>query len=230
MISYARFLILLFFVINISNAQESAIYTSHLKDYQKAISLYNNNQFKAAQSQFELISNDTKDMLVKSECAYYIANCAVRLNQRNADDLVESFVETYPTSTKRNMAFMDVGNYYFENSQYSYAKKWFDKVDQVSIDRNETDKFYFRYGYSLYRTGDERQSNKYLRRVADSETYGSQAKYYLGFMAYEGDDYDSATDYFEQVSNDPKYQEKLAYYQADLNFKLGKFEEAIVLA
>lgn len=227
-----NFSIFLALLISLSaiDAQESAIYTSHLKDYQKAITLYNNNQYKAAQSLFQSIGDGSSDRQVKSECAYYVANCAVRLNQRNADDLIEGFVETYPTSTKRNMAFMDVANYYFQNSQYAYAKKWFDKVDELSIDRGEVDKFYFEYGYSLYKTGDERQANKYLKRVSDSKVYGSQAKYYLGYMAYEGDDYESASDYFDQVSGDRKYQQKLAYYQADLNFKLGKFQEAIDLA
>ena len=49
-------------------------------------------------------------------------------------------------------------------------------------------------------------------------------------MAYEGDDYDKANEYFEQVSDQERYKEKLSYYQADLNFKLGKFEKAIELA
>ena len=49
-------------------------------------------------------------------------------------------------------------------------------------------------------------------------------------MAYEGDDYDAANEYFDQVKDQEKYKEKLNYYQADLNFKLGKFEKAIALA
>jgi len=67
-------------------------------------------------------------------------------------------------------------------------------------------------------------------RVENSSEYGSQAKYYIGFMAYENDDYDKANEYFKQVEDKDKYKEKLSYYQADLNFKLGKFEEAIKLA
>src|SRR5690606_21601641 len=70
----------------------------------------------------------------------------------------------------------------------------------------------------------------YLSRVENSQKYGSQAKYYIGFMAYESDDYNQANQYFDQVSDNEKYKEKLSYYQADLNFKLGKFEEAIKLA
>jgi TolA-binding protein len=211
-------------------AQKSAIYTSDLQGYQNALMLYNNKQYKAAQSLFEDIKYDTDDVSIKSDCAYYIANCAVRLNQNNADDLITEFVEDYPTSTKRNTAFLDVADYYFNNSKFAYARKWYDKVDELSISRSEKDKFNFNYGYSLYSTKSEEKATKYLNRVLNSKEYGSQAKYYIGYMAYEGDDYEKANKYFDQVSDNKKYKEKLSYYQADLNFKLGKFEKAIELA
>ncbi|GGI57033.1 tetratricopeptide repeat protein [Winogradskyella haliclonae] len=211
-------------------AQKSAIYTSEFKEYQKALTLYNNQQYKAAQSLFDDIKYETEDEVLKSDCSYYIANCAVRLNQKNADDLIEDFVEEYPTSTKRNTAFLDVADYYFENSDYAYARKWYQKVDEMSIARAEQDRYNFNYGYSLYATKNKNGAEKYLNRVKENGEYGSQAKYYLGYMAYEGDDYDAANEYFEAVSDNEKYKEKLNYYQADLNFKLGKFEKAIELA
>lgn len=211
-------------------AQKSAVYTSDLKDYQKALTLYNNKQYKAAQSLFDDIKYNTNDAVLKSDCSYYIANCAVRLNQNNADDLIEEFVEEYPTSTKRNTAFLDVADYYFENSKYAYSRKWYQKVEESSISRSERDRFNFNYGYSLYATKSKTQATKYLNRVVNSKEYGSQAKYYIGYMAYEGDDYDTANEYFDQVSDNEKYKEKLSYYQADLNFKLGKFDKAIELA
>ncbi|RKE98102.1 tetratricopeptide repeat protein [Ichthyenterobacterium magnum] len=220
------FLLLSFY----TQAQKSATYTNALVDYQKALTLYNNKQYQAAQSLFDTIKDEADDETLESDCAYYIANCAVRLNQQNADDLIQDFVETYPTSTKRNTAFLDVADYYFENSKYAYARKWYDKVDEESIARSERDRFNFNYGYALYSTGNETGAQKYLNRVVNSKEYGSQAKYYIGFMAYEGDDYDKANAYFDQVSDEEKYKEKLSYYQADLNFKLGNFEKAITLA
>ena len=220
------FLLLSFY----TQAQKSATYTNALVDYQKALTLYNNKQYQAAQSLFDTIKDEADDETLESDCAYYIANCAVRLNQQNADDLIQDFVETYPTSTKRNTAFLDVADYYFENSKYAYARKWYDKVDEESIARSERDRFNFNYGYALYSTGNETGAQKYLNRVMNSKEYGSQAKYYIGFMAYEGDDYDKANEYFDQVSDEEKYKEKLSYYQADLNFKLGNFEKAITLA
>ena len=212
------------------SAQQSATYTSPLVDFQKALTLYNNQQYQAAQSLFDDIKRETEDVQIESDCAYYIANCAVRLNQPNADDMVEDFVENYPTSTKRNTAFLDVADYYFTNGKYPYARKWYEKVDEGNIGRSERDRFSFNYGYSLYSTDDKEEAQRYLNRVVNSKQYGSQAKYYIGFMAYEGDDYETANDYFEQVSDQEKYKEKLSYYQADLNFKLGNFEKAIALA
>ncbi len=154
----------------------------------------------------------------------------MRLNQQNADKLIEDFVKEYPTSTKRNTAFVDVADYYFENGKYAYARKWYDKVDENALGRTEKEKFYFNNGYSAFSSKQYKDAKKYLSRVENSKEYGSQAKYYIGFMAYEGDDYDRANEYFEQVSDQEKYKEKLSYYQADLNFKLGNFEKAIELA
>ena len=229
LLKHKIFGVLLLFSIILS-AQETSIYTSEFKDYQKALTLYNNQQYKAAQSLFYDIKYETEDKTLKSDCSYYIANCAVRLNQKNADDLIEDFVEEYPTSTKRNTAFLDVADYYFENDAFSYSRKWYEKVDEMSISTPEQDKFNFNYGYSLYITNNKNGADKYLNRVKEDGEYASQAKYYLGYMAYEGDDYDAANEYFEAVTNNKKYKAKLSYYQADLNFKLGKFDKAIALA
>lgn len=211
-------------------AQQSTVYTSDLVDYQKALALYNNQQYLAAQAAFGQIQKVANEDNIKSDCAYYIANSAVRLNQQNADKLVERFVEDYPTSTKRNTAFVDVADYYFENGKYAYAQKWYKKVDASALAKGEREKFNFNNGYTAFTTKNYKQAKKYLNRVETSQKYGAQAKYYIGFMAYEGDDYDKANAYFDQVSDKEKYKEKLSYYQADLNFKLGKFEKAIELA
>ena len=211
-------------------AQQSAVYTHALADYQKALSLYNNQQYLAAQSMFEQVKKSAENEAMQSDCAYYIANCAVRLNQQNADQLVENFVAEYPTSTKRNTAYVDVADYYFENGKYAYARKWYEKVDENGLGRTEREKFNFNNGYAAFSVKEYTEAKKYLSRVENSQTYGSQAKYYIGFMAYEGDDYEEANEYFDQVSDQEKYKEKLSYYQADLNFKLGNFQKAIDLA
>ena len=214
----------------ILSAQETEIYTHSNKDYQDALSLYNNKQYQAAQAIFEKVKSTTKDYETEANSAYYAANAAIRLNQRGADKMMEDFVERYPTSTKRNSAFLDVADYYFETGKYPYALKWYKKVDESSMSYGDRDRFNFNNGYALYASKKPKDAERYLSKVTTSQKYGSQAKYYLGYIAYEQDDYTEASARFDQITDPELLNEKLSYYQADLNFKLGKFDEAIAMA
>ncbi|WP_396167725.1 tetratricopeptide repeat protein [Flavobacterium sp.] len=225
-----RFLLLYFFIgISILSAQKSAIYTYESKDFDKALSLYNQQQYASAQLIFEKLKSATANEELKSDCSYYIANCAIRTDQPNADLLMERFVSDYPTSRKQNQAYIEVAQYYFKQGSYPQALEWFEKVDETSLSYKEQDQYNFQKGYSFFSSKNKKEATKYLNKVANSQEYGSQAKYYLGFMAYEGDDYKQATKYFDEVSGEEKYKEKLSYYQADMNFKLGNFQKAIDL-
>ncbi|MDR6301200.1 tetratricopeptide repeat protein [Mesonia maritima] len=231
MVQKISFALLFLVVFNFSGfAQESAQYTNDLVEYNRAVKLYNNQQYKAAQKLFKEVKNSEDAKTVESDCAYYIANCAVRLNQPNADELMQEFVQNYPTSTRRNSAYINVANYYFENGDYAYAKKWYAEVDQNSLSKAELQEFYFNNGYAAFKNGQKEEAKKYFNRVRDSQEYGSQAKYYLGFIAYEGDEYDEANQMFEEVKTDGRNNKNLSYFQSDMNFKLGKFEKAIELA
>jgi tetratricopeptide (TPR) repeat protein len=210
-------------------AQQSAIYTHELKDFEKAVMLYNDKQYQAAQILFEKTKNTSQDMEVQADCAYYIANTAIRLNQMNADALMEDFVADYPTSPKQNQAFIEVAGYYFDQGKYAQALKWYDRVEESSMGQADRERYNFQKGYSYFNANDKKQAEKYLNKVVNSKTYGSQAKYYLGFLAYESDNYKTANQYFEQVEDQDKYKEKMSYFQADMNFKLGNFQKAIDL-
>ena len=211
-------------------AQQTAVYTNAMVDYQKALELYDAKQYLTAQALFDDVGKQSKNEEIKANCAYYIANCAVRLNQRNADELMEQFVHDYPTSTKRNSAYIDVADYYFENGKYPYALKWYEKVNQNGLSNNEKERFYFNNGYALFKAKDKKGAKNYFKKVENSQKYGSQAKYYLGFIEYQSDNYEEANDLFSQVQEEDKFKERLAYFQADMNYKLGNFEKAIDLA
>ncbi|MGL5111402.1 MAG: tetratricopeptide repeat protein [Flavobacterium sp.] len=217
------------FTFSMVSAQKSGVYTHDLKDFNKAILLYNDQQYAAAKVIFEQTAKSTSQEEVQADCAYYVANCAIRTQQSNADQLVEHFVTQYPTSTKRNQAYLEVAHFYFEKNNFPKALFWFDKVDGSGLTKKELDQFNFQKGYSYYNARKKKEAIKYLNTVVNTQEYGAQAKYYLGFMAYEGDDYKAATQYFDEVSGEEKYKEKLSYFQADMNFKLGNFQKAIDL-
>lgn len=227
---FSGFLFFLFFIVIAPiSAQKSTIYTHDLKDFESALSLYNAAQYASAKTIFDDVKATATTEDLKSDCAYYAASCAIFMNQSNGNELMERFVSDYPTSVKQNQAYIAIAHFYFNQGSYPQSLEWFDKVDESNLSRSDRDTFNFQKGYSFFNSKNKKEATTYFNKVIDSEEYGSQAKYYLGFMAYEGDDYKAATKYFDAVSGEEKYKEKLSYYQADMNFKLGNFQKAIDL-
>ncbi|PWA07495.1 tetratricopeptide repeat protein [Flavobacterium psychrotolerans] len=223
------FFLLFLMKLTVVSAQKSAIYTNDLQDYNRAVSLYKDNQYQSAQIIFDQVMEVSKNADIQSDCAYYSASSAIHLNQNNADELIENFVRNYPTSPKQNQAYIEAAFYYFQQGNFPNALKWFDKVDENTLSYDDLDRFNFQKGYSYFTTNKKKEAAPYFNKVLKSKEFGSQAKYYLGFMAYDNNDYKKATQYFDEVSGEEKYKEKLSYFQADMNFKSGNFQKAIDL-
>ena len=185
MIKYLKLSFLLVFFSGTIFAQQTAVYTHDLKEYNRGVELYKDKQYLAAQILFNKVK-----------------------------------------STIHNI---EVAHYYFDEGNYPKSIEWFDKADASSMSFADKEKYNFQKGYAYFTAKNTKEATKYFNYVINSKTFGSQAKYYLGFMSYETDDYKSANEFFEQVSDQDKYKEKMGYFQADMNFKLGNFQKAIDL-
>ena len=200
---FSRLFFLLFLMEFIAvSAQKTAIYTNDLQDFNRAISLYKENQYQSAQIIFDKVKLAIKSTDIQADCAYYSAICAIHLNQSNADVVMENFVRDYPTSPKQNQAFIEVAHYYFDQGKFPQALEYFDKIDESSLSYDDLDRFNFQKGYSYFSANKKKEATPYFNKVLNSKEFGSQAKYYLGFMAYDNDDYKNATKYFDQVSSE----------------------------
>lgn len=208
-------------------AQQSAVYSPEIKEFNRALELYRDKQYHSAQTLFEKVKDQHPSQEVEADCAYYIANCAIRLGQSGADALMEEFVAEYPTSSKQNQAYREVAEYYFDSGDYAASLEWYDKMDEGTLTADQTDKYNFQKGYAYFTAKDTKQATAYLNKVSNSKEYGSQAKYYLGFIAYQSDNYEEAARQFEQVEDQKKYSEKMSYFQSDMSFKKGDFQTAI---
>lgn len=211
-------------------SQQTANYTKQLAQFQEALVLYNGSKYEASLKLFNTLLQYDVDGVLASDCNYYAANCAIRLNKIGAEQLIFDFVKTYPESNKSSYAFVDVANFKFNSGKYKEALIWYKKVNQNMLYGKDREQYYFNYAYALYINGNSKQAKRYFTRVKDSDLFGEQAIYYIGYMAYEGDDYDTAEAFFNQIKNNNNYKDKLTYFQADLNFKKGRFELAIELA
>jgi predicted HicB family RNase H-like nuclease len=81
MIKYLKLSFLVVFFSGTLFAQQSSVYTHDLTEFNRAVELYKDKQYQAAQILFDKEKTKTNNQEVEADCAYYIANCAIRLNQ-----------------------------------------------------------------------------------------------------------------------------------------------------
>ncbi len=212
----------------ILQAQQSVGQTAVLAEYQQGVQLFNNNQYQAAQKVFRNVLKNANSSTTEANAAYYLAVSAIRLDEPSAEQKIENFIKDYPTSSKHNQAYLDVAEYYFNFGDYRSAKPWYEKVDRSSFSYNQLEKFQFQYGYTLFKTNNFEPAKRYFEKLRTSARYGADAKYYIGYMAYQSDDYNQATELFEEAKQQGAQQE-MSYFLSDMNFKLGNFQKAIDL-
>ncbi|HEX9152092.1 MAG TPA: tetratricopeptide repeat protein, partial [Flavobacterium sp.] len=159
------FLLALFIITAAVSAQKSTIYTNDSKDFNKAVALFKDAQYASAQIIFNKVKETATTEELKSDCAYYAANCAIRTNQANADELMERFVSDYPTSVKQNQAYIEVAHYHFSQGNYPQALQWFDKVDESQLSVSDRDKFNFQKGYIFFNAKNKKEATVYLNKV-----------------------------------------------------------------
>ncbi|HLW15582.1 MAG TPA: hypothetical protein VKX30_08810, partial [Flavobacteriaceae bacterium] len=85
-------LVTLYFVLlfsAIAFGQHTEELNSDISRYQDAVELFDKNQYQAAQMRFKSLKETTDNQTIEADCAYYIAYSAVRLQQPNADRLME---------------------------------------------------------------------------------------------------------------------------------------------
>ena len=213
-----------------TSAQQSGAYYIEMSQFQRAFQLYESGQYDAAISLFNRVRENASNTFIRADAEFYIASASVRTQQKNAEQLMDKFISNYPTHPRRNSAYFDVAQFYFRNKQPAYALKWFEKVDEQVMSTNQKNELYFQRGYCYFVGKKYEKAKADFLRAARSLDYEEDAKYYLGYMAYEGDDYDQASLYFDQLQDSDEQASSLNYYQADKNYKAGEFQWAIDFA
>lgn len=211
------------------NAQQTYYFTNDSYKFDQAFSLYNENLYALAQVLFEEVQIVNTNDEIQANCAYYIANCAMHLNQEGAEAKMQDFLYNYPTSPKQIDALVELSNYYFKKGEYNKALSFSKRVNVNLLSDEMKNRLNFQSGYSYFIDKNYAEAKTSFSKVKNSPAYDDQAKYYIGYISYLNNDYKTATEYFGEVSYNEKYSEKMGYFKADMNFKSGNFDEAIRL-
>lgn len=213
-----------------TRAQESKIYTHNKTLFDKAVNLYNEELYAQAEVLFNKVKTSYYSEEIQGDCAYYLAQCALVLEHKNAQDKLQRFIDNYPTNSKHAYAYSVVCDYYFKKGDFKKVLEFSEKAPLSVLSEKAKNKLIFQKAYANFQLKNYATAQTLFSQIQTQKLYKEQASYYLGYMAYLKNDYSQANTLFNKVADKVKYADKMGYYQADMNFKMGNHQAAIELA
>src|ERR1017187_1162238 len=224
-------LYLLFFFGQIK-AQQSMIYLDPDAMYKAGLELYDKERYGASQEQFNKLiesGSNTNEMVVNAE--YYYAICAAKLNHRDADYLLISFVNNHPESNRAKVAIWQLARLFYQQKNYKKALEWFDKTNLSYLSSDEDAEYFFKFGYSSFRTNRFDAASKNFQQILDVDTkYSTEANYYFAHISYLNKRYDAALKSFMKIKSDPQYSKIVPQYIVQIYFLQGNYDVLIPYA
>ncbi|MDR2563164.1 MAG: tetratricopeptide repeat protein [Prevotellaceae bacterium] len=207
----------------IDTAAQQALYSYPEENeyFKQAVDLYSKEMYRAAQEKLAMAyaAADRNEALLKSEIDFYSAMCALRMNQSDAETLLIGVLKENPRNPHYPEAAFGYGKHLYEDGNYKDASEWFLKTSADELSEAERGEYYFKSGYSLYRSGDVSGAVQRFRQIKEQRNpYADAALYYYSHVEYENGNHSTALQGFDRLRNNPNYSSIVPYYTMQIAF------------
>jgi TolA-binding protein len=210
-------------------AQKTVYYQSISEEIQKAKELFLARNYMSALNQFEQIAakaDENSD--VRAEAMFYKALCALKLDNRNAEELIAEFMKQFPESSFRNRALFEEAIYQFDKKKYPAVVKTLERLDKGGLAPEDLSYFYYLRGYSNF------ELEKMDAALADfaeikngNSLYAAPAQYYWGHIQYLKGNYESALQEFLKLKKNQVFEKVIPFYISQIYYKQEKYREVV---
>ena len=209
--------------------QETAYYPSLEADIHQAKELFIKNKFIVAQQQFEAIAKKADDgSEIQSEAHFYKALCALRLDNKNGEELIEKFIDRHPVSPYTNKAWFELGNAQFNGGKYAQMLRSYQNLKPTTLDKQEQIKVHYQKGYAYFQTEKYQLAEDEFEKIKDTNNlYAGPAKYYWAHIQYLREDYDAALSEFNKLKGNPAFAEVIPFYMSQIYYKRSQYDRVI---
>lgn len=225
-------IILVFFQLGTSFGQRTQIFNEPQAKLDQARKLYEQERFVAAKRQYEQVlslvfppdeSKEQQEMY--REARFYRALSTAQMRQKDADFQLLSFIEDFPEALEVSEAKFFLGQYYFISKKYKEVIPVLSALDASLLKIDQSAKARYYLGYSYFTREQFDLAKKELEQISSLKNeYHYPANYYLGVMAYQDGQLESALTYFVKLRDSKNYGRVIPYYIAKVQFEMGQFD------
>ncbi|WP_276486117.1 tetratricopeptide repeat protein [Paraflavitalea pollutisoli] len=174
----------------------------------------------------------TNQALPYQEIRYYTIVCALKQNEKAAEQNARNFIDLEANEARTQMMAFHLAEYYFRQQQYAEAIPLFEKADIANLSNREIADMKFHLGYAYFNAKQFDKAKPLfdaIRQIKTDPNY-IDANYYYGFIAFYDRKYRDALDAFAVVEDHPDYGKVVPYYVANIYYSLGQKDKALEYA
>ena len=235
---YAIFTLLLSFLAAPLLAQNTA-WIEINQFYKGGIELFDQGKYAAASQQFSRVGQfeqassvrpeSNPDLsLIKENTQFYIALCALELDNSDAEFLFNDFINKYPASNYTKLAYYHLGKSYFKKKNYPKVIEWLTKLEGNNISGKESAEYRYKLAYSYFEIKDNDKAKPIFAELRNEKsTYNELSIYYYAYISYLQKDYKTALIEFERLKGSKPYESSYPYYISAMYFLDQRYDDVI---
>ncbi|MDB4060515.1 tetratricopeptide repeat protein [Vicingaceae bacterium] len=230
-----RLSLILFVIISCNNiqAQRSLVFTAANPDFRNGMDLYQKEKFVPAQQYFQKAIESIRDLHseVRIDAEYYAAFCAVEMFHANAEPMLKKFIEDHPETSHLVSAYFNLAKFQFRKRKWEDVIDYLTEIDPLDLNPEERDEYYFKKGYSYFELDEFDKAAKAFYEIKDTDNlYVAAARYYYAHISYQDGKYQTASENFNRLANDPQFGSIVPYYLTQIYYLQGKYEQLLAYA
>ncbi|MFI3265007.1 MAG: tetratricopeptide repeat protein [Rikenellaceae bacterium] len=196
---------------------------------QRGIELYNDGRWIDAR----LTLLEAKNNIIDSNSAdlegldFYLAMCAVELDDLEAEEYLLDFMKRYPASAYLNRVRFSMAMLHCSYGYYHEAGELFKQVNYTTLTPEQREGYDMRVGYILFLDKKYQAAQEYFVKIdKDSDIY-QHALYYISYIDYLQEDMESARRGFTQLQYSDAYAPVAPYYLLQIEFNSGNYAQVL---
>ena len=170
--------------------------------------------------------------VVAQEIEYYTIVSSLKQNESSAELDAQVYADVTKNNARAEMMRFHLAEYYFRHQRFTDAVPLYENANVSNLSNREIADMKFHQGYSYFTMQQFAKAKPLLdaiRQVKDDPNY-IDANYYYGFIAFRDRQYNDALNAFHIVENEEQYAAIVPYYIVQINYALGKKDEAVAYA
>lgn len=172
-----------------SVAQDTQFYRAGEQTFRTASEAFRRGAFGSSEILFQDYLDLATDRQKRTEAKYYLIFCRRYTNPDQYEVQLPAFIEQYPAHPLTQTAYLDLGNYYYEQGDYENAITYLKNSAVLTVNNENKAKNIYRLGHSYFELEDYDKAKSLFNVSAASpfENYVARATYYLGYIYWKED-------------------------------------------